>query len=213
MAHIRNFKTLAYSEIIDRLKEEFNIEKDKEIAEILNISAASFFNYKKNDTFPYEKVVLACMDKNISLDSIFYKNKPETMDRDSSTTEISEGTTKDGSETNNVIRLLNDNDLYVSLPQFIKQNDNKSIFAFSQNNIIFFINIDKNICDMQDYYILKKNNAYFIRYIEVTVDDTYLIYSINDSGIATDTKFELTKEEFSKFEVLGTVIKKLALQG
>ncbi len=66
---------------------------------------------------------------------------------------------------------------------------------------------------MQDYYILKKNNAYFIRYIEVTVDDTYLIYSINDSGIATDTKFELTKEEFSKFEVLGTVIKKLALQG
>ena len=53
---------------------------------------------------------------------------------------------------------------------------------------------------------------YYIRYIEITVDDTYLIYSVDDNGVMTDTKFELSKEEFSNFIILGVVVKKLTLR-
>jgi len=215
MAKIRNFQTQAYVDIVQRFKEKFEISKDTEIADNLGVSPASFFNYKKNDTLPFEKIVLACIKKNISLDSIFYDNQyiVEQDDIDGlSSSVINSQNKSEVEDLNHAIYLLNDKFSYVVIPQFVEQNKEKSIFAFVQNEIIFFIDTNKNVYETQSYYLLKKSNMYYIRYIEITVDDTYLIYSVDDNGVMTDTKFELSKEEFSNFIILGVVVKKLTLR-
>ncbi|MBD3842326.1 MAG: helix-turn-helix domain-containing protein [Campylobacterales bacterium] len=198
-----NFSNEDFRNYIHRFSQELNIQKDKDIANELGISPASFYNFKKNDTFPYDKLVLACLKNGISLDYIF---KGEISS--------SSNTTQAGyveKEAFNTIPLIANSEHSIYLPAFIEQNEDNTIKAFIQNNIVFFIDVSVNSYATQGYYLLKKRDIYYVRYVEVSVDDTFVIYSVDDKGLMTDTKFELTHEQFENFEIIGSVIKRLSL--
>lgn len=55
------------NEIIERIKNTFNIEKDKDIAELLEVSHQVFGNWKSREKIPYEEIISLCLKKDIDL--------------------------------------------------------------------------------------------------------------------------------------------------
>ena len=58
---------VTFETIIDRIKEIFNISKDKDIADKLGVSNQVFANWKMRNKIPYEKLITLCLQEDIDL--------------------------------------------------------------------------------------------------------------------------------------------------
>jgi hypothetical protein len=72
MSTVNKISTMGnFSEIIDRIKGEFNCSSDGEVAKLLGISKFSLSNYKARGNIPYEALFTFCIKEDISLDWLF----------------------------------------------------------------------------------------------------------------------------------------------
>lgn len=53
--------------VIDRIKKTFNINKDKEIADLLGVTTQAFANWKNRNKIPFEEIISLCLRENIDL--------------------------------------------------------------------------------------------------------------------------------------------------
>jgi DNA-binding transcriptional regulator YiaG len=53
--------------VINRIKETFNINKDREIADLLGVTNQAFANWKSRNKIPYEEIISLCLNENIDL--------------------------------------------------------------------------------------------------------------------------------------------------
>jgi transcriptional regulator with XRE-family HTH domain len=54
-------------DVINRLKQTFNTNKDKEIADLLGVTNQAFANWKNRNKIPYEEIISLCLRENIDL--------------------------------------------------------------------------------------------------------------------------------------------------
>ena len=121
--------------LINKLKKIYSLKRDKDIAELLGILPAGYSTLKKNNRFPYDKIVHLAIRDNFSLDDFFdiqeYKN-------------ISSNKEKRNKELNddftsiNKIGFLNKKNEYIHVPSLF-QDKNKKYKAFAQNNKFYII--------------------------------------------------------------------------
>lgn len=62
--------------IIENLKEELGLKKDKELCELFGIKQNTLSTWKKRNTLDYKKIIQLCFEKKIDLETIFYRKKP-----------------------------------------------------------------------------------------------------------------------------------------
>lgn len=53
--------------VIDRIKKTFNVNKDKEIADILGVTNQAFANWRNRNKIPFEEIISLCLRENIDL--------------------------------------------------------------------------------------------------------------------------------------------------
>lgn len=56
-----------FKDILERLKETFQVKKDKELAEILGVEQQNITNWKNRNSIPYEFIISLCLEKNINM--------------------------------------------------------------------------------------------------------------------------------------------------
>jgi len=65
--------------VLDRLKHFFQIGKDIDLAEKLNVTTANLGGYKRRGTIPYEQILIALEDTDADLQWIFYGIESKTV--------------------------------------------------------------------------------------------------------------------------------------
>lgn len=60
------------NDVLYRLKTLFKVADDKEVAEIIGLTAANIYERKRRNSIPYEAIVNALRDTNANLEWIFY---------------------------------------------------------------------------------------------------------------------------------------------
>lgn len=90
----------------------------------------------------------------------------------------------------------------LSIPMLISQNESSSLVAFTQDNMIYIINTGVNKYIKKANYLLEKNEIYYIRNIDMTLDNNFEICEINNHDSKGHT-FSL--EELQKFKIVGMV--------
>jgi glycerophosphoryl diester phosphodiesterase len=58
--------------LIDRLKQELSIKKDKELCELLDIKHNTLSSWRKRDSIDFNKVIAICESKGLDLNFIFF---------------------------------------------------------------------------------------------------------------------------------------------
>lgn len=67
------------SEIVDRMKKISNVFQDKELAEILGLTAASIVSWKKRNTIPLENLIKISNQFNVSVDFLLWGEQTEQL--------------------------------------------------------------------------------------------------------------------------------------
>ena len=63
---------MKYQEIINRLKESFGVSTDSDLANILQVTRQDFYNHKKRNSIPFEKILLCCKENEIDIAYVFF---------------------------------------------------------------------------------------------------------------------------------------------
>jgi len=58
------------SEIINRIKQKFELKSDTQVAKLLNVEQNTLSSWKKRDKIPYEKLDEVALNNNISIEWI-----------------------------------------------------------------------------------------------------------------------------------------------
>ncbi|KGQ25081.1 hypothetical protein JP33_07370 [Gallibacterium anatis CCM5995] len=67
------------SEIVDRMKKISNVFQDKELAEILGLTAASIVSWKKRNTIPLENLIKISNQFNVSVDFLLWGEQTKQL--------------------------------------------------------------------------------------------------------------------------------------
>lgn len=187
-----DFENSDYSTWTERIKRAFNLKSEKEVANLLGIQPSGFSHFKRTNRFPFDKVVELYIQKGLSLDGLFGIKDTSINNKK----ELVRGKSKYD------IPLLLEKDKVLSVPMLMSQNENSSLMAFIQDNIIYIINVDVNKYTKKANYLLEKNDIYYIRNIDMTLDNNFEIYEINNH----DSKGHIfSVEELQKFNIVGMV--------
>jgi uncharacterized protein YjcR len=65
--------------LIERLKSELNIKKDKDLCELLDIKHNTLSTWKKRDTLDFNKIINLCEKHNLGLNYIFFEEEEENV--------------------------------------------------------------------------------------------------------------------------------------
>lgn len=188
-----DFENSDYSIWTERLKGAFNLKSEKDVANLLGIQPSGFSHFKRTNRFPYDKVVELYIEKGLSLDGLF--GIKDTVLMHSKKELIKEKSKYD------IPFLLNKNNA-LSIPMLISQNESNSLVAFTQDNMIYIINTGVNKYIKKANYLLEKNEIYYIRNIDMTLDNNFEICEINNH----DSKGHVfSNEELEKFTIVGMV--------
>lgn len=188
-----DFENSDYSIWTERLKGAFNLKSEKEVANLLGIQPSGFSHFKRTNRFPYDKVVELYIEKGLSLDGLF--GIKDTVLMHSKKELIKEKSKYD------IPLLLNKNNV-LSIPMLISQNESGSLVAFTQDNMTYIINTAANKYIKKANYLLEKNDIFYIRNIDMTLDNNFEICEINNH----DSKEHIfSVEELQKFTIIGMV--------
>ncbi len=188
-----DFESSDYSLWAEKIKEKFSLDSEKELAGILGIQPSGFSHFKRSNRFPFDKVVELYIEKGLSLDGLFGI-------KDTALIHSKKELIKEKSKYD-IPFLLNKNNA-LSIPMLISQNESSSLVAFTQDNMIYIINTSVNKYIKKANYLLEKNDIYYIRNIDMTLDNNFEICEINNH----DSKGHVfSKEELEKFTIVGMV--------
>lgn len=76
---MKNTIEINSSEIVDRMKKISNVFQDKELAEILGLTAASIVSWKKRNTIPLENLIKISNQFNVSVDFLLWGEQTEQL--------------------------------------------------------------------------------------------------------------------------------------
>lgn len=60
-----------FDEVIKKLKIKLNLEKDKELYDLMGIKQSTFTNWRTRNKIPYEEIINYCNENNITFSDIF----------------------------------------------------------------------------------------------------------------------------------------------
>lgn len=67
-----------FTEIEQRIKEVFKVNKSIEISRLLNVSSSTYGNWKTRNTIPYDEIITLCEENKINMRYILTGNDDET---------------------------------------------------------------------------------------------------------------------------------------
>jgi len=182
------FEDKRFQKWIDKFKIICGITQDKELSKILEIAPTGYGQMKKNNRFPYEKIVLASIKRKISLDNLFAIKTDECIN------------TKNINIQDNEILSISNNDCKVVIP-YVIQNENKTLRSFVQDNIIYIVDISLNIYTSPSVYIIKSGDSYFIKKIKKSLNDSYILLDTENNI----EPLKIDEDKFKELKIIGKV--------
>lgn len=64
-----------FTEIMQRIKEQLNLHSDTQLAEKLGITRSNYSEKKRNNSIPYENLLILCKENNLSIDYLLNNQK------------------------------------------------------------------------------------------------------------------------------------------
>ncbi len=184
--------------LINKLKKIYSLKRDKDIAELLGILPAGYSTLKKNNRFPYDKIVHLAIRDNFSLDDFFDIEEHKNI---SSNKEKRNKELDDDFTDINKIGFLNKENEYIHIPSLF-QNKNTKYKAFAQNNQFYIIDTSVTTYTASNVYLIEKDGIFYIREIDASLKDTFLIKNINGTS---DSFIEIDQATFENFNIVGVV--------
>lgn len=187
-----DFENSEYSLWTEKIKKAFNIDSEKDFANLLGIQPSGYSHFKRSNKFPFDKIVELYIEKGLSLDNLFGIKSTTTISRKE----------QDREKNKYDIPFLLNKDKVLSIPMLLSQNENNSLYVFSQDNILYIVNTSIKKYTKKANYLIEKNDVYYIRNIDMSLDGSYELYEINTQNISKNT---FTVEEFEKFNIVGMI--------
>jgi phage repressor protein C with HTH and peptisase S24 domain len=214
-----------FNSVFSRLKKLFNVTDDKEIADILGISAQNIYDRKRRNSIPHEAIINVLRDTDVNLEYIFYglgnKNVTPTLNLSDEKNEIGKVAIRYFSDVNASagIGCLNGDYcesevIYVDrnlLPNItskrieaIRVSGDSMTPTMNEGDMIFVDKLQHEIKNGK-IFIIRMNDELFVKRIFVSPKG-YIIKSDN-----TDyPQFDIKKDDI---EILGQVIYTMEYHG
>ena len=80
---MKNLENVDIEAVIVRLKQAFNVDSDRKLAEKLGTGSATIRNWKNRSQIPYQAIIVASIETNLDVKWLLYGQNSDVLDADS----------------------------------------------------------------------------------------------------------------------------------